>query len=108
MVSEDDYIDYLAHGGIDGLPVTLAAKLRHSHFLFLGYGANEWTFRVFLHRLWGEERARYRSWAVAPNPDPFARELWRHLDVDLLDIPLTEYLENLEDRVSGVRKAVPA
>ena len=40
-MSEDDYIGYLAQTTIAGvLPVTLAAKLRRSHFLFLGYGAD--------------------------------------------------------------------
>jgi transcriptional activator/SIR2-like protein len=105
VVSEDDYIDYLALSGIARLPVTLAAKLRHSHFLFLGYESSQWPFRVFLHRVWGEERGRYRSWAVAPHPEPLARELWRHLGVDLLDIPFTDYLAEVEDRVVGEREA---
>ncbi len=66
VVSEDDYIAYLAETGISGvLPVTLAARLRRSHFLFLGYRLVDWSFRVFLHRLWPDEQPAYRSWAVA-------------------------------------------
>jgi hypothetical protein len=30
------------------------------------------------------------------------RELWRHLDVDLLDTPLSDYVEQLESRVASV------
>ena len=38
VVTEDDYIDYLAQSDVSGaLPVGLNAKLRRSHFLFLGY-----------------------------------------------------------------------
>ena len=105
VVSEDDHIDYLAHAGIGGLPVTLAARLRRSHYLFLGYAPGEWPSRVFLHRVWGEERGRYRSWAVESRPEPFARELWRHLGVDLLDISISEYLTQLEDRLGAVPEA---
>ena len=57
VVSEDDHIDYLAQADISVVvPVTLAAELRRSHFLFLGYQLHEWSLRVFLHRVWGRER----------------------------------------------------
>jgi hypothetical protein len=103
VVSEDDHIDYLAHADIAGLiPVTVAAKLRRSHFLFLGYASHEWPFRVFLRRVWGGQRVLYRSWAVEPRVEPFGRELWRYLDVDLLDTPLADYVKQLEGRLTAV------
>ena len=44
-MSEDDYIGYLAESGIGGvLPVTVAARLRRSHFLFLGLRARRLEF----------------------------------------------------------------
>ena len=46
------------------MPVTLAAKLRKSHFLFLGYGLRDWNMRVILHRIAGEQRLTYKSWAI--------------------------------------------
>ena len=67
VVSEDDHIDYLAQAEISSLvPVTLVARLRRSHFLFLGYPLHDWGLRVFLHRIWGNEKVAYRSWAVEP------------------------------------------
>jgi DNA-binding SARP family transcriptional activator len=52
VVTEDDYIDYLARSDLsNAVPVTLAAKLRRSHFLFLGYTMADWNLRVILHRL---------------------------------------------------------
>ena len=47
------------------MPVQLAARLRRSHFLFLGYAIVDWSLRVFLQRVWGGDRLAYRSWAVA-------------------------------------------
>ena len=79
VVSEDDHIDYLAQGEISSLvPVTLVARLRRSHFLFLGYPLRDWGLRVFLHRIWGQEKVGYRSWSVEPGAaEPIERELWR-------------------------------
>jgi DNA-binding SARP family transcriptional activator len=101
VVSEDDYIDYLAQTELASLvPVTLTARLRRSHFLFLGYPPHEWNFRVFLHRLWGGQKVSYRSWAVEPKPDALEREFWRHVDVDLLDVPLDRYVGELAARAA--------
>ena len=106
VVSEDDYIDYLAQTELASLvPVTLTARLRRSHFLFLGYPPHEWNFRVFLHRLWGGQKVSYRSWAVEPKPDALEREFWRHVDVDLLDVPLDRYVEELAARAAEERPA---
>ena len=73
-VTEDDHIDYLAQADVASLvPVTLVAKLRRSHFLFLGYPLRDWGLRVFLHRIWGRETVAYRSWAVEAAATPVDR-----------------------------------
>ena len=100
-VTEDDHIDYLAQAEISNLvPVTLVAKLRRSHFLFLGYPLRDWGLRVFLHRIWGREKLAYRSWAVEPGIGPVECELWRQRGVDVFDIPLEEYVGELTARVA--------
>jgi DNA-binding SARP family transcriptional activator len=105
VVSEDDYIDYLAQSEIANLmPVTIAAKLRRSHFLFLGYPLQEWYLRVFLHRVWGDEQVAYRSWAVEPGADRLEREFWRQRGVDTVDADLGEYVGRLGRRL---RERVP-
>jgi DNA-binding SARP family transcriptional activator len=110
VVSEDDYIDYLAQSELASvLPVTLAAKLRRSHFLFLGYALEEWSLRVFLRRLWGEERFSYRSWAVQPSPSPVAVEYWRQRGVDVFELSLEEYVDELRKRVDdAIAREIPA
>jgi DNA-binding SARP family transcriptional activator len=96
VVTEDDYIDYLAQSEMASVvPVALGAKLRRSHFLFLGYTMADWNLRLLLHRLWGDEPLSYRSWAVQPEPMPLEREFWRRRDVDVLEIPLERYTEAL-------------
>ena len=101
VVSESDHIDYLSQADVSNLvPVTLVAKLRRSHVLFLGYPLRDWGLRVFLHRVFGREKLSYRSWAVEAAPDEVARELWRQRGIDILDVPLASYLEELGARVA--------
>src|SRR5262249_18197898 len=102
VVSEDDHLDHLSSSDIAAaLPVTLAARLRRSHFLFLGYPLQEWNLRGFLHRVWGREKVAYRSWAIAPRPNPIEQELWRQRGIDILDVPLDEYIARLTSRIEA-------
>jgi SIR2-like domain len=56
VITEDDYVDYIIRADIAYLfPVTLAGKIKRSHFLFLGYSLRDWNFRVMLYRLWREQ-----------------------------------------------------
>jgi DNA-binding SARP family transcriptional activator len=92
VVTEDDYIEYLAQSEISAaVPVSLAARLRRSHFLFLGYTMADWNLRIILHRLWGDRPLSYHSWAVQPEPKPLEREFWHRRDVDVLELPFEEY-----------------
>jgi len=96
VVTEDDYIDYLAQAEVANVvPVSLAARLRRSHFLFLGYTMADWNLRVVLNRLWGDQPLTYRSWAVQPAPKPLEREFWRRRDVDVLEAQLEAYVDGL-------------
>ena len=103
VVTEDDYIDYLARDDLANLiPVALTAKLRRSHFLFLGYALRDWNLRVLLNRLWGEAKLGYRSWSVQPEAPPLEIEFWRRRDVDVFQLELDEYVRNLERRLEEV------
>ncbi len=100
VLSEDDHIDYLADAGLGrAVPVTLAARIRRSHFLFLGYPIEEWSLRVFLHRVWGQEKVAYRSWAVRSRPAVIERELWHQRGVQVFDVPLDDYIGDLRARL---------
>jgi hypothetical protein len=108
VITEDHYIEYLAQTDIANLvPVTLAAKLRRSHFLFLGYSMRDWNLRVILNRIWGAQELDLKSWAIQREPeDPTAKKIEETLwsargDVDLLYVPLREYVARLSEEVFG-------
>jgi hypothetical protein len=102
VVCEDDYIDYLPYADVASVvPVTLAARLRRSHFLFLGYALQQWNLRVFLRRVWTEERIGYRSWAVGGEPDMLEREYWRQRNVDIFTLPLADYVDEVRARLAA-------
>lgn len=93
-VTEDDFIRY---GDIAGrLPVALAARLRRTHLLVLGYTLSDWTLRVVLERLFGEEAVGYRSWSVHPAPSALEREFWRRRGVEVIDMAPAAYVAELE------------
>jgi len=102
VVSEDDYIDYLGHSDLAGaVPVGLAARLRRSHFLFLGYPLRQWYVRVFLHRLWEQESPAYHSWAVQPSVDPPELAAWRRLGIDVFEVAPEDYAAELRRRLAA-------
>jgi hypothetical protein len=104
VVAEDDHLECLSNEDLSGIvPVTLALALRRSHFLFLGVGLREWSVRGLLHRIWGAQGVSYRSWAVQLRPDPLERELWRRRDVEVLAVPLDDYVDGLRAHLARAR-----
>jgi DNA-binding SARP family transcriptional activator len=107
VVTEDDYIGYFARSDIGtAVPVALAAKLRRSHFLFLGYGMREWSLRLVLDRISAGDPLAYRSWAVVGEARSLERQFWRARDIDLLEQSLDEYVDAL-GRYVGVGAPEP-
>jgi hypothetical protein len=81
------------------VPVTLAAKLKKSHFLFLGYGLRDWNLRVILHRIWGEQKLTYKSWAIQLDPHEIEKKFWNKRDVDIIGVNLDDYVAELDKRI---------
>ena len=100
VITEDDYIDYLTRTEISSfVPVNLAQKLKKNHFLFLGYGLRDWNLRVILHRIWGDRKRSYKSWAIQLKPSDIEQQFWRKRDVDIMDIDLDEYIAKLDKQI---------
>lgn len=102
VITEDNYIDYLSRGDISGqIPITIRERMGDSHFLFLGYSLRDWNLRVILQRIWGQQALDLKSWAIQlALPDSKLSEIDRKLwadrgDVDLLYVPLDEYVARL-------------
>jgi hypothetical protein len=106
VITEDHYIDYLTRTNVPNLlPVKLAAKLRRSHILFLGYGLRDWNLRVILHRIWEERKLTWKSWAIQLNPDELDRKFWMQRDVDIIKVYLKDYIAALSERVQALPPA---
>jgi DNA-binding SARP family transcriptional activator len=100
VITEDDYFDYLGRSDVAAaVPVAVAARLRRSHFLFIGYEMVDWNLRLVMHRLWGDRPMAYRSWAVDPEPTPLERAFWRRFEVEVVDVEPSDYVELLSRRL---------
>jgi hypothetical protein len=108
VITEDNYINYLTRLDVSNLlPVTLLAKLRTSHVLFLGYSLREWNQRVIVHRLWGEQKLsdNYKCWALLVDVQPIDREFWSKRDVGILPVRPDEYIAVLSERMQALARA---
>jgi DNA-binding SARP family transcriptional activator len=102
VITEDDHIEYLGRGELaTAVPVSIAATLRRSHFLFLGYDLVDWNLRLILGRIWGARPLAYSSWAVQPKPNALERAFWRQREVDVLDLEPAGFVELLEQRLAS-------
>ena len=103
VITEDHYIDYLTRTELSSLvPVQLAAHLRKSHFLFLGYSLRDWNLRVILHRIWGAQKLSYKSWAIQSDPTPMDKEFWQKRDVEILSMRLEDYVNGVTEQLAAM------
>lgn len=112
VITEDNYIEYLAQKDISNLlPATLMAAMSESHFLFLGYSLSDWNLRVILHRIWGELpfEDQFTSWAIQSGPSRLEERLWRRRNVEILDVDLAHYVAELtRSSIAAGEPASPA
>jgi hypothetical protein len=102
VITEDHYIDYLTRTDIANLiPATIVARIRRSHFLFLGYSLRDWNLRVILHRIWGTQALTYKSWAIQRKCDLVEQQTWSRRGVEILDVPLEDYVAKLSHKLDG-------
>ena len=59
VITENDYIGYLTQSPVESLiPLQILNKIRDSDFVFVGYRMRDWSVRVCLQRVWGEQPSR--------------------------------------------------
>jgi hypothetical protein len=106
VITEDQYIEYLSKSPPESLiPIQILAKLTGSHCLFFGYTIRDWRLRVFLKRIWTGDSLDAKSWSVEHSTDGIEQEFWGHSGVELFDIPLSEYVDELERRITAPSEA---
>jgi hypothetical protein len=97
VITEDHYIDYLAQSSVSKrIPAQLVAKMRTSHFLFLGYGLRDWNLRVILRNIWSEQTRQYGSWAVQKKPDRIDEAFWQRHGVKIIDVGLDDWIDAMD------------
>jgi hypothetical protein len=105
VITEDDYINYLTHTDISSLvPSAINQKLRRSHFLFLGYGLKDWNLRVILHRIWGDQKHSWKSWAVQRDSHDMEIKFWGKKGVEIFVVDLDHYIQRLWNALSNTPK----
>jgi hypothetical protein len=109
VISEDDYIDYLAGADLSNfLPAVIKEELINSQFLFLGYSLQDWNLRVFLKRIWeDQQKFTYNSWAIQLHPQVIDRELWRSRKVDIIGMSLDDYVVQLQSEMDALPEHEP-
>lgn len=108
VITEDHYIDYLTRANISSLvPASLAGALKASHILFLGYGLRDWNLRVMLHRIL-QRGLNWQWWAILVNPDEVDKKFWLRRNVEILEMPLDAYIQELESRLQQLPQRVAA
>lgn len=98
VITEDHYIEYLAHGNLSKLiPAYLMARMRNRHFLFLGYGMRDWNLRVILHHIWSQQPRRFGSWAIERDPDPIDEKFWQRHRVEIVEARLEDWIDAMNE-----------
>ena len=97
IVTEDQFINYMYAADAE-IPKTLLAQLKGGGLLFLGYNVSDWSLRVMLHRIWGDQwrSSEYNSWAVEPTLQEVERNGWKKWDVEAVESGLKDYVSGLQ------------
>ncbi len=106
VITEDNYINFLAQGDIaKRVPILLREQFDRCQFLFLGYGLADWNMRAFFNGVQTIQRSqnkRLRSWAVQLNPDEMEERFWDDRNVSIYDIHLGQYIRELNQRLEAL------
>jgi hypothetical protein len=95
VITEEQYVEYLATDVWDEIPRVLRERLEATHLLFLGYAFRDWNLLVVLKRL-GILPLQHRSWAVQLNPAYNEKERWKRRNVECLDTDIADFVSVLD------------
>ena len=101
VITEDDYIDFLARMTKNkAIPAIFAEAFQSRHFLFLGYGLNDWNLRVVLNRIEKDLRRPkgIKSWAIQYRPKALETRFWQERGVEVYDQLLEEFVARITSR----------
>jgi SIR2-like domain len=109
VITEEDYVDFLSRmTGQTAVPAQFMWHFRARHFLFLGYGLNDWNLRVVLNNLrsvlpsaGADDDSKdlnekdVPSWAIQFRPSDLEVELWQARNVRIYDVDINEFVKQM-------------
>lgn len=109
VITEEDYIEFLTYMGGDGINHLITSKIKDSTLLFLGYGLEDWNFRVLFKGLVEDmlPSEQRMSFAIQKNPSEFWVKYWGKKGVTICDMDVSEFAEQLDHycRLHGVEES---
>jgi hypothetical protein len=110
VITEEDYVDFLSRMmGQTAVPAQFMRHFRTRHFLFMGYGLNDWNLRVVLKNLRAvmpgtdekpadeeNEEEDLRSWAIQFHPSDLEVELWSARKVRIYNVDINEFVKRMK------------
>ena len=114
VITEEDYVDFLSRMmGQTAVPAQFMRHFRTRHFLFMGYGLNDWNLRVVLNNLRAvlpgldekpadadSEEEDLRSWAIQLGPSDLEVELWSARKVRIYNVDINAFVNRMKAEVS--------
>jgi len=99
VITEDDYVDFLSRMASNtAVPSLFKQHFHNRQFLFLGYGLRDWNLRVILRDVFKDRQDKLRSWAIQSKPTELERKLWEHRNVNIYDVEIDEFVNQLRAR----------
>jgi len=97
VVTEDDYIDYLAGKSVRELiPAQLMAEIQDSNICFLGYSMRDWNLRVILRQIWREQTFATGGWSIQLHPSEMDMEFWDAKGIEVRDLALEDWVDGMQ------------
>jgi hypothetical protein len=105
VVTEDDYIDYLAGKSVRELiPAQLMAQVQDSNICFLGYSMRDWNLRVILRQIWTEQTFATGAWSIQLHPSEMDKEFWDAKGIEVRDLALENWVEGMKAQLGMAAK----
>jgi hypothetical protein len=110
IITEEDYIDFLpvlSKQNEGGVPNQIKQLMTTGTLLFLGYGLEDWDFRMIFRSLVESLPAdsRRTSFAIQKDPSDFWVKFWDKKNVTIYDIDLYDFADQLDTEYRNYQAA---
>ena len=98
VITEEDYVKFISQGSSKSsmIPNPIFRWCQGKSFLFLGYGLEDWNFRVILQRLQLGAFGQSPHWAIQQSPTEADEKVWGLRKVEIFDMDLNKFIRLLE------------